>query len=106
MIFQPKNCIRLATAALIAGFATMLSAPASAQNFFESLFGLRTVSPAPSTSAYGDSYPLFPNERSLPTDTGRPVAFCVRLCDGKHFPIQRQASMISAQASSSLSVSV
>jgi hypothetical protein len=74
------------------------AAPASAQNFFEALFG-RMWNPG-GVSAYAD-----PNASLHNPDAARPegggLAYCVRLCDGRYFPIQRHAGTSPAQVCSS-----
>ena len=93
------------TALVAAGL--MLSAPAGAQGFFNSWFGGgqrqdswfgQRPQPAP-PSAYGD--PSNPNDRPVATPygqaapaagSGRAVAYCVRTCDGRYFPMQRLAN--------------
>jgi hypothetical protein len=84
----------------------MLIAPvssASAQNFFELLFGgFRRA--ATSAQAYAD-----PNVVSETGDRqggergerGAYASYCVRLCDGQHFPVTRAAGVTAAQACSS-----
>ena len=72
-------------------------ATASAQNIFEALFGRLWNSPA---TSYAD-----PNAPSLSPEATRSeggVAYCVRLCDGRYFPIQRHSGASSAQTCSSL----
>ena len=70
-------------------------ATASAQNIFEALFGRLWNSPV---SSYAD-----PNAtlRSPETTCSAGTAFCVRLCDGRYFPIQRHSGASSAQTCSS-----
>jgi Protein of unknown function (DUF2865) len=70
-------------------------ATASAQNIFEALFGRLWNSPV---SSYAD-----PNAtlRSPETTRSAGTAFCVRLCDGRYFPIQRHSGASSAQTCSS-----
>jgi uncharacterized protein DUF2865 len=96
-------------AALAVSVATLVlpANPASAQGFFESLFGRR---PAPSASAYANPSPglspfnLFGSrpEAQRPVEMGvGGVAFCVRTCDGRFFPVQQHAGLTSAQACSS-----
>jgi hypothetical protein len=86
--------------------------PASAQGFFESLFngfnGDR-YAPRRDPSAYaprgGNSYaaPSSGQPHATPAaaqasyGTGRSVAYCVRLCDGRYFPMQRHANATSIQ---------
>lgn len=88
------------SAATVLALSTMLSAgvfqPANAQDFFSELFGGdsgRRASPrTPSfpTLGYGaDDNAQFPPQtapasRAAPT---RQTAYCVRTCDGRHFPI-------------------
>ncbi len=100
-----KSCgHRIVGGALLAIIATIgfiLSAsPASAQNFFEALFGNRRWSP-PGGNAYADpnqqSNPF--GQRQEPRESG--VAFCVRTCDGRFYPLQRHAGVTAAQACSS-----
>src|ERR1700730_1921711 len=73
---------------------------ASAQGIFEALFG-RPWSSAP--SAYADpSSQLNPfGGREAPRSEPTGTAYCVRLCDGRYFPIQRHAGLSPAQACSS-----
>ena len=99
-----KSCGRRliggALLALIATIGFVLSAsPASAQNFFEALFGNRRFSPP--GNAYADpNQPVNPfGQRQEPRESG--TAYCVRTCDGRFFPIQRHAGVTPAQACSS-----
>jgi hypothetical protein len=72
------------------------SGSACAQNFFEALFGSLWKTPP---TAYADpSGQLNPLGGHL--DVGG-TAYCVRLCDGRYFPIQRHANITTAQACSS-----
>jgi hypothetical protein len=67
---------------------------ASAQNFFDLLFGgfRRAVQPPPQQQpVYGDpghAYPNYDGPDGPREDGGPSVAFCVRTCDGRHFPIR------------------
>jgi Protein of unknown function (DUF2865) len=90
----------IAAAALVSS-----TGPASAQNLFDSLFGRRWSAP-PSASAYADPYsswnPFGSRTQEAPrTEMGGAVAYCVRLCDGRYFPIQRHGGVTPAQACSS-----
>ena len=97
---QTSRSLSLALFAVVAALAVAASSvPASAQ-LFNFLFGPpRRAAPPPSASAYADpqSYPGFaPHSRSddgeRRSEGGGPsVSFCVRLCDGRYFPIQRSA---------------
>ena len=101
--FDRSRLVQLAAGALAA--MTMLSAtPAVAQNenFFEMLFGRqqrpRQYMP-PQASSYADPSQSYSGERPAPSSGGggRAVAYCVRLCDGRYFPIQRHANANPAQ---------
>lgn len=92
--------------------SAMLPAPtASAQNFFESLFGgfmrPQRSEPAlsPQTSSYADPRSLFGQDRPRSYDFGGggpSVAYCVRTCDGRFFPLQRNAAASPAEVCRSL----
>jgi Protein of unknown function (DUF2865) len=92
------NAAKSMVVAAVALAALMIQVKtASAQNFFEALFG-RLLGSAP--SAYADpSQQLNPFGRS--SDTGGGLAYCVRLCDGRFFPIQRHGGVTPAQACNS-----
>ena len=81
---------------LVAGFTvtTLVAsvATASAQNIFEALFGRLWNSPA---TSYAD--PNAPLRSPEPTRSEGGIAYCVRLCDGRYFPIQRHSGASSAQ---------
>ena len=96
---QTSRSLSLALFAAIAALAVVASSvPASAQ-LFNFLFGSpRRAAPPPSASAYADPYPGFApsgrsddGERRSEGGGGPSVAFCVRLCDGRYFPMQRSA---------------
>jgi hypothetical protein len=86
----------LARAVLVAGLAIAAApAPAAAQNLFDFFFsGARRPSPPPMASAYAD--PQAEPNGARPSDqrveSGPAVSYCVRLCDGRFFPIQRSAA--------------
>ena len=95
MAFQvvSRRLVGLAASVTIgAMLATTAPVPASAQGFFDMLFGgFRRSVPQAAPSAYGD--PRF-DGRDNPDRDGRRgdiagpgVAYCVRMCDGRHFPI-------------------
>jgi hypothetical protein len=71
-------------------------AAASAQNIFEALFGGLWNSP---TNSHADPTP--PLARTEATRSEGGVAYCVRLCDGRYFPIQRHSGVSLAQTCSS-----
>jgi hypothetical protein len=93
----------LAAIIVIAIIASVVPASAQSQGgFFDSLFGRRWGS---STSAYADPFqwnPFAPWAPQAPrgeiSGTG---AFCVRLCDGRFFPIPRNIGVTPAQTCSS-----
>src|SRR5581483_7165097 len=96
-----KSCgHRFVSGALLAAFALIAimlpASPASAQNFFEALFGRRSWTPP--ANAYADpNRPVNPfGQRAEPREGG--TAYCVRTCDGRFFPIQRHAGVSPAQA--------
>jgi Protein of unknown function (DUF2865) len=93
----------------IAAVTTLPVAPASAQNLFEALFGMpqRPYTPS-SASSYVDPRQsnLFGSRTEGPRHSdsgsfGGGTAYCVRLCDGRHFPIQRSSGASPVQVCSS-----
>jgi hypothetical protein len=104
-----QNSLRLrAKAALLAAITLAALAgtasPASAQGIFDSLFGRRS-GPGPSASAYADPFQFNPFAPRAPEAPGAEMAgtgaFCVRLCDGRFFPITRNMGVTPAQTCSS-----
>jgi hypothetical protein len=75
------------------------SPPAGAQGLFDFLFrGQRRPGPPANASPYADpSYPGFDRERGAGAPSGIAGTFCVRLCDGRYFPIQRSHGSNAAQ---------
>jgi hypothetical protein len=72
-------------------------APASAQSLFDFFFnGGRRSAPPPSATAYADpqseTYGARPIDPGPRVESGPAVSYCVRLCDGRFFPIQRSAA--------------
>ena len=53
----------------------------------------------PQASAYSDPYGAPAQSSAAPSSgsTGRSVAYCVRLCDGRYFPMHRQGNATSIQ---------
>jgi hypothetical protein len=75
------------------------TAPASAQGLFDFFFGgPRRQGPPRSASSYADpnSERIGEGERHS-AGSGLSGVFCVRLCDGRYFPIQRNSSATAAQ---------
>jgi Protein of unknown function (DUF2865) len=92
---------------IIGAVATVanLAAPetARAQGFFDFLFGGPKPPPPPPTYNYPPPPPPGLGRVAPPTldqervsggeaSTGHGVAFCVRLCDGQHFPMERMSN--------------
>jgi hypothetical protein len=88
---------------VLAGMTMAMSvASASAQNPFSFLFGGfgggQRPSPPPWARSYADPNQqpgppgASPTEPAPRADMGGAVAYCVRLCDGRFFPIQRSAA--------------
>ena len=72
--------------------------PASAQNLFESLFGggfrRHALEPMPRANAFADPFGMFggePRRPSADSGFGHGTVYCVRICDGRYFPLQRHA---------------
>lgn len=69
---------------------------ASAQELFEFLFGGVRRAPAPPPQALSYAPPAAPVTRMPSTQpstgAGRSASYCVRLCDGRFFPIQRHSA--------------
>lgn len=84
-------------------------APASAQGVLDFFFQEQRRRPPSSASAYSDPYPQFnpfgfgsrPAEPQPRTPSTAGVAYCVRLCDGRFFPIQRTSGVDPAQSCNS-----
>ena len=99
--------------ALVIGATLAVTAPvpASAQGFFDLLFGGGLRRQAPQAPAYAD--PRFDgregranrdgrdrddDDNSRRSDVGGPgVAYCVRMCDGRHFPINYRGTSSAAE---------
>lgn len=105
-----RACAGRAAGLVLAGLAFVagLPAEASAQGFFEAFFsgfnrpaGYRTLPPR--TAAYAD--PGFPSAavpEAPSINSGRSVAYCVRLCDGRYFPIHRHVAATPVQLCNAL----
>ena len=91
MAFDRSRHVLLGIALAATAFAT----PAAAQNFFEMLFGgpqrPRQSVPQPANPSADTSGERPASAPSSGGGGGR-VAYCVRLCDGRYFPIQRHAN--------------
>src|SRR5262245_14373132 len=99
--------IRAATAVFGLTLAVAPSVhPAAAQGLFETLFGARPAraalpqaSPDPGHDPADPGFQRRPVRTSTPPDSagsgpatpGPATAYCVRLCDGRYFPLERHA---------------
>jgi hypothetical protein len=91
-----KRCpIGRCSALLLAALAFGGAQPASAQGFFESLFGggFRREPVPQRSNSYADPYNGEGSRSGGETSggSGHGTAFCVRTCDGRYFPMQRHA---------------
>lgn len=80
--------------------AALLAPPASAEGFFESIFGGRAPRPPLNTLSFADPFTSLLNALSRPrvrSESGPTRAFCVRTCDGRYFPIQAHAGTTPSQ---------
>jgi hypothetical protein len=86
----------LVRAILVAGIATLAvaaaPAPAAAQNLFNFFFSNARPAPPPSVSAYADPTQTKPADPAPRVESSPAVSYCVRLCDGRFFPIQRSSA--------------
>jgi len=86
----------------IALAVTWPGAPASAQGLLDFLFGATQRPARSSASAYADPSRSNPfGRQSEHSASSGAVAYCVRLCDGRFFPIQRSSGADPAQVCSS-----
>lgn len=102
---RDKTICRAAGIVLAAlAMITFVPASAAAQNLFDTLFG-RVSQPAarelpPPAISYSAPLVLFdratPN-RSYDDASGPSASYCVRLCDGRYFPLQRNSAVSSAE---------
>ena len=83
----------IARAVPIAGLAGVacaaVPAPASAQSLFDFFFNSARRPAPPTATAYADPTDA---QQARPSDAGPAVSYCVRLCDGRFFPIQRTSA--------------
>ena len=99
----------VSSAALILGLLALSAAEAPAQSLFGSIFeslGIRQQRPAePAPQAYAPAQPGFDERYPAPDARyDRPAAdvgisgggatHCIRLCDGRHFPVPRSAGAV------------
>src|SRR5271170_4267644 len=96
-------------AALCVAASLAAPGPARAQGFFDFLLGGPQQAPPQPTPANPNAAPSAGIGRVSPAplgresvheggeSTGHSVAFCVRLCDGQHFPLERLANATPAE---------
>lgn len=100
------SLFRWIAAAVLSAGLVLPAAEASAQGLFQVLFGRAAPRPAlpMHTSAYAAPYAgaAQPQGGSVHVGSGRATAFCVRLCDGRHFPMQRHRGANPAQLCSAM----
>jgi len=112
---NPRFAILLRATGIAAAvaFATIPAMEAAAQGFFDFLFGggarqQQATAPQPQqTTAYADPSGAGtgnpgPAQANINTATGRATTYCVRLCDGRYFPIQRHTNATPVQLCSAL----
>src|SRR5262245_36385350 len=90
--FVCKGFFRRSGALLGLAAALLIAAPAgnaSAQGFFD-LF--RPSAPGPSTLGYASPEAQAPRTSAPQRSVSSGTSHCVRLCDGRHFPIQHHAN--------------
>jgi hypothetical protein len=100
------------TVSAVAAALLVAATPASAQGLFDVLFGRAAPRQAPQALSYAppaqEPGQAAPRERegreggSVNVGSGRATAFCVRTCDGRHFPIQRHRNATQAQLCSAM----
>jgi hypothetical protein len=106
---------RIALVAMAIALVLVLgAAPASAQGLFDFLFGggrrqqPAAAPPPPPPSAtyqrgdYGDSSYGPSSSSRFDTGTGHATMFCVRMCDGRYYPIQQHANASPQQMCSAM----
>jgi Protein of unknown function (DUF2865) len=96
---SPGSRTAVRVGALCAAIILIFPASAGAQGLFDFLFGgfqqrppQQENYPAPPASGIGRVAPAPLGQESLNDSggsTGHAVAFCVRLCDGQHFPVEQ-----------------
>jgi hypothetical protein len=100
-VVRLRKSLNLHAAAVLGAVAAAAIAPASAQaaGLFDFFFGgsQDQQSSAPAPESYAEPpvspAPLGPQSvRQGNGDTGHVVAYCVRLCDGQHFPLEHMTN--------------
>jgi Protein of unknown function (DUF2865) len=87
----PSQLVAMRIATLAAGLLLIAAPPAHA-GFLDFLFGgWRDPGLPPGANSYAEP-PAGPIAPGPSVGTGHSVAFCVRLCDGQHFPLEHSAN--------------
>lgn len=97
--FRAKTNRALARTGLAAALTAFAAAPASAQGLFDVIFGAISGR-QPSPNAYAD--PNAEARRPAGAVFGSGTFYCVRLCDGRFFPMSRHANATPAQLCSAM----
>ena len=99
MLSRRSRFARRAAAVLATLVLSAVAQAASAEGFFDSLFGpARRHSLPPQASPFADPFGLFGPERRPSSDVSGPATgYCVRTCDGRFFPVQRSANTSAAE---------
>jgi hypothetical protein len=97
---------RWVAAGALAVALTLAAATPSSAGFFDFLFGRsRPTAPAPAPQAppsASDNQQDYGRSPRISGGLGSPASYCVRLCDGRYFPIQRTTSAPASQVCSTL----
>jgi hypothetical protein len=95
-----RSSLNAAVVAGVLSAAGVVVGPAQAGSLFDFLFGGQDrAPPSPPAQSYAEpSMPVMPaplgpqSVRQGNGDTGHAVAYCVRLCDGQHFPLEHMSN--------------
>jgi hypothetical protein len=97
LLIRKRSLIGRCSAVLLAVLAFGTAHQASAQGFFEQLFGgFRRELLPPRSNAYADPHSA-PDRGEVSGSYGHGTVFCVRTCDGRYFPLQRHAGTTPAE---------
>jgi hypothetical protein len=102
-MFSARRCLIASVAAVLV--ASFVSVPVRAQGLFDFLF--KPPAASSNVRSYAPPTPGPPSGRpasSAPrlSGTGRHASYCVRLCDGRYFPIQRSNASQAGELCNSL----
>jgi hypothetical protein len=96
--------VRLATAGAVATAVIVSEAPsAQARDFFSSFFGSLSGRPSPPPQpSFGNPGDSPQTDAPVASGGGRSMAYCVRTCDGRYFPISASSEQSRAATCNSL----